>query len=274
LADSYAVLPYFSNGPLPEGLAKARLTAEHAIQLDPTISEPHATLGLVHTAYHRLSAAEGEYQRALELNPSYATAHHWYAFCLWLMDRRNEALAEFERARHLDPVSLVILTDEGGVLAAAHQMDEAIKTLKNAIDLDPNYSDAHRTLAAVYVQAGDIPHAISEGQRGVDLAPHDDYALATMGYVYGVAGEKEQARAMLAHLTDPRRPVAVAPFYLSLVYVGLGQKDEALKSIERANNEGSLLDGSGPELMLDPIRSDPRFQRSLSQKLKRVGSNQ
>lgn len=262
LADTYAVLPYYSEGSPNDTFPKAQAAAERALQLDETLAEAHTTLGLVEGSHLHLVAAERQYQRALELNPNYATAHHWYSFCLWTMNRQKDALEELKRARRLDPLSLIIYTDEARTLSAIHQPDDAISLLKAAIDLDPNFAEAHRSLAVAYVQKGKIAHALAEAHRGVELDPNDA-ELATLGYVYGLAGKTEQARTILANLTRTSRRLAVAPIYLSFIYIGLDQPDEALKCLERAYQEHSLLNAGGPEAILDPLRSDPRFQDLL-----------
>jgi TolB-like protein/DNA-binding winged helix-turn-helix (wHTH) protein/Flp pilus assembly protein TadD len=259
LADAYAVLPYYSEGSPSDTFQKAQAAAEHALQLDETLTEAHTTLGLVEASHFNLVAAQREYKRALELNPNYATAHHWYSFCLWTMNRQKNALEELERARRLDPLSVIIYTDEARTLSAMHQPDDAISLLKAAIELDPNFAEAHRSLAVAYVQKGEISRAIAEARRGVELDPNDA-ELATLGYAYGLAGKTEQARTILADLTKPGRRLTVAPIYLSFVYIGLGQHDEALKCLERAYQEHSLLNAGGPEAILDPLRSNPRFQ--------------
>jgi len=178
------------------------------------------------------------------------------------MNRQKDALEELKRARRLDPLSLIIYTDEARTLSAIHQPDDAISLLKAAIDLDPNFAEAHRSLAVAYVQKGKIAHALAEARRGVELDPNDA-ELATLGYVYGLAGKTEQARTILANLTRTSRRLAVAPIYLSFIYIGLDQHDEALKCLERAYQEHSLLNAAGPEAILDPLRSDPRFQDLL-----------
>ena len=259
MADAYAVLPYFSEASPNETFPKATVAAEHALQLDETLAEAHATLGLVEGTYLNLAAAERQYMRALELNPNYATAHHWYSFCLWTMNRQNDALNELERARRLDPLSLIIYADEARTLLAIHESDGAINLLKAAIHMDPTFAEAHRVLAVAYVQKAELSQAVAEARRGVELDPND-MQQATLGYVDGMADNTQQARTILAELTKPGRAHAVAPIYLSFINIGLGQNDQALKCLERAYKEGTLLGAGGPEAMFDPLRSDPRFQ--------------
>jgi hypothetical protein len=63
-----------------------------------------------------------------------------------------------------------------------------------------------------------------------------------------------------------RKGKEIPPFYMTLVYAGLGEKDEAFTWLEKAYKEHSW------ELILlkvhpgfDPLRSDPRFQELVRQ---------
>jgi tetratricopeptide (TPR) repeat protein len=147
------------------------------------------------------------------------------------------------------------------MLSSAHQPDRAILLLQKVIELDPTFAEAHRNLAITYVNKGQASQAIAEARRGLEL-DQSDFEQATLGYVYAVAGKPEQARKVLAELS--KRP-AVSPVYLSFIYVGLGRNDQAFACLENAYSERSLLVYAlaGPEAMVDPIRSDPRFQDLL-----------
>ncbi|MGB4785980.1 MAG: protein kinase, partial [Candidatus Acidiferrum sp.] len=67
-----------------EAGAKARQAAERALELDPTLGEAHAAMGLVLLVFEwNFSGAEREFQRSIDLNPNYPYAHQWYAELLW-----------------------------------------------------------------------------------------------------------------------------------------------------------------------------------------------
>jgi len=257
LAETYAILPYFSKTPANETSSKARAAAELALQLDERLAGAHGVLGFTDTIYLDLVGAEREYKRALQLNPNDPTLHHWYSFVLWDTNRQQEALAELERARELDPLSLVINTDEAALLCSAQQTDRAIELLQNAIELDPTFADAHRTLAIAYSQKGLTLQAISEARQGLALDPNTS-EQATLAYVYAASGKQEQARKLLAELA--RRP-GISPIYLSFVYVGLGDNDRALQCLGRAYRDRDfMLTNIATQTMLDPLRRDPGFQ--------------
>ena len=91
LADCYAVSYYYVGERPREIMPLAKTYAAKAIELDPTLAEPHATLGFVAWLLDWDKAgAEKEFLRAFELNPNYPTAHHWYSRYLrgiggWMM---------------------------------------------------------------------------------------------------------------------------------------------------------------------------------------------
>ncbi len=108
--------------------ARSKAALQKAIELDESLAEPHATLGLLAMNVDwDWSEAERQYKRAIELNPNYATAHHWYGEFLAYMGRFDEGLAEIKRAQELDPLSLIISTDLGKVyfLKRDYQQAEA-----------------------------------------------------------------------------------------------------------------------------------------------------
>jgi serine/threonine-protein kinase len=80
-----------------ENLAKAKVMAEKALQLDPVLAEAHTTLGLVHHNEYDLHRAKEEFRKAIELKPNYATAHQWYYLVLCSELRWDEALKEIEK---------------------------------------------------------------------------------------------------------------------------------------------------------------------------------
>lgn len=120
MAQGYVLLPYYGGTPANEGVSKAKSATEHALRLNKTLAEAHATLAVIESGRLNWSAARPQYQRALHLDPNYATAHQWYSFLLWMTGQHDQALEEIEHARELDPLSLIIHADEGRLLCVAH----------------------------------------------------------------------------------------------------------------------------------------------------------
>src|SRR5580692_814952 len=93
-------------------LPRARDAALKALQLDPSLAEAHAALGMVACHYDfDWPTAEREYKKAFELNPNYASAHQYYSLGLMAHGRFAEANAQLEMARRLDPLALIVDVD-------------------------------------------------------------------------------------------------------------------------------------------------------------------
>ncbi len=113
LAETYVLFPNYCVAAPTDCMPKAKAAALKAIELDDSLAEAHAALGIYLSAFSwNQPAAEKEFRRAIELNPTYPTAHQQFAnYCLLSMGRFDDALAEAKHAEQLDPFSPVISAD-------------------------------------------------------------------------------------------------------------------------------------------------------------------
>jgi len=266
LADAYLYLGGTGIEALPptEVMPKARAAALKALEVDDTLVEAHTSLATVKLWYERdWSGAESEFKRAIELNPNYPEAHHQYGWYLAVVARLDEALREMNRARELDPLSLPIAVDSNFPFYAARQYDQAIEECRKAIAMDPNFSLAHFGLGLNYAQKGEFPEAIAEFQKARQLEDKP-VMIAWLGHAYGVSGKKGEAHKLLNYLKESAKQRYVSPFYIAIVYKGVGEKDQAFEWLQKAYEDGSgwlVLLKADP--VMDPLRSDPRYQDLL-----------
>jgi TolB-like protein/DNA-binding winged helix-turn-helix (wHTH) protein/Tfp pilus assembly protein PilF len=269
LANAYAIFPQYSNVELQDGNAKAAAAARHALQLDETLAEAHATLGFIGlTSWeYDWEQAGQEIRRALELNPNYSSAHHWFAFYLFSLDRRNEALAELEIARQLDPLSAIISADEGQFLYETRRYEEAKARLRQAVELAPELGQPHETLALVDLETGHTSDALKEARTGVALAPNTPRTIGEAGYVLAAAGQTDEARQLLASAKKMVTQRTAFPTFAALIYVGLGQRKEALDVLEAMSDPktGAGIYGLSQRHILDELCADPRYQKLMAQ---------
>jgi DNA-binding winged helix-turn-helix (wHTH) protein/tetratricopeptide (TPR) repeat protein len=263
LADSYALLASFSIEPVRSANADERSAALSAIQLDPTLAEPHASLGMIYfyTDWD-FSAAEREFERSIELNPNYATAHHWYALNLASMGRFPQALYEIHLAQKLDPLSLIIGTNLGWVEYLSRDYVGAARDLHWVLELDPNFVRARARLGIVEMATGDHDAAIRDLSQALALSGDED------PWVEGLLGDAEASdgnrAAALKALDDLNRRATshyVPPISRALVLIGLGQKSEAIAALGQAVDDHSVPMVYGRvDPALDPLRGEPAFQ--------------
>jgi TolB-like protein/DNA-binding winged helix-turn-helix (wHTH) protein/Flp pilus assembly protein TadD len=264
LAGSYSIL---GSDVLPARVAssKAHLAASKALELDPTIAEGHAELGLVEFYYDwDWTQAEQEFRRAIELNPNYATAHQWYGYYLAAMSRFPEALDEARKAQQIDPLSLSINTTLAGRYRDLHQYAEAVDLNRRTLEMDPNFMPAHIALGAALEDQGIWPDAISEYQKAVALSQDNPIALSSLGSAFGHSGDREAARKVIARLQDVSKHHYVSAFDMATVFAGLGDADTAFHWLEKALAEReSQMAFLNITRRMDPLRSDPRFASLL-----------
>ena len=267
LADSYVWLGTYGLGPAFQAYPVAKAAALKALQLDDSLAEPHASLGIIYFYYEwDWAKAEHEFQRAIGLNPNYPLAHSWYALNLGAMGRYEEALNQVRHAQELDPLSLQINTVLGRILYFDRQYERSIDAYRKVIDLDPHYARAHTRLGITYAARGAFEDAIHEFEESQRLSCFDPCLAGLLGHAYALAGNTHKARRLVEKLTEQSSKQYVHESSVALIWIGLGKPDQAVEWLAKAH-QGRCTDMvyAKTEPLLDPVRSDPRFTALLDQ---------
>jgi len=260
MADNY-VIAADAIIPPREAFSKAKEAALKAIELDDSLAEAHASLGLVHYHYDwDWPAAEQELKRAISLNPQSAQSYTLYTHYLAGMGRYDEAKKFGARALELDPLSVSAHWFLGWGAIYAGRSDEAIGFFSKALELDPNNPWTRWFLGRAYLFSGNSPRAIEEIETGLRFGPDDPLGLGFAGYVYAVAGRRADALKILRRLDELQKRRFISTISRVYVYAGLGDKDKAFEWLEKAYQERS---DSLAWFRFDPesksLRADPRF---------------
>ncbi len=259
LGGEYGVLPPRESAPL------AKAAAVRALEIDDELHEAHATLAYVKWVYDRdFAGAEREFKRAIQLNDNYATAHQWYGEFLYTIERHDEAMIEIKRAQSLDPLSLMIKTAVGMAHHMARRYDAAMEQFQQVIEMDANFTRAHTRLGLVYIEKKRYAEAIAELRKGVESGGNT-LAIAALGHAYAVSGNRPEAEKLLDELKEQEKRKYISPFGIALIYVGLGDRDEAFAWLQKSYDEHDpyLVFLIRIEPRLDSLRDDPRFANLL-----------
>ncbi len=240
LADAYALSGDWEYGVLSPQVAfrNAKAAATKALALDENLGEAHTSLAFALDLYGwDWKTAEAEYKLAIKLNPSYATAHLWYAWHLIVMGQNSEGISELKKAESLDPLSLIISADMADALCIAHLFDDAVQQSKKTLEMDPHFAVGHYELGQALEQKQMHDEAIAEFQKAIETK---------------IAKDLESR--------NDQNPSAEAN--IALIYVGLGDQDQAMLWLNKAYDARF-----NPSILLrpafDPVRSDPRFKDLL-----------
>jgi TolB-like protein/DNA-binding winged helix-turn-helix (wHTH) protein/Tfp pilus assembly protein PilF len=271
LADCYSIIGSAIVGTVPtaEVAPKARAAALKSLELDNTLAEAHTSLATVRFNYDwDWNAAANGFRRALELNPSYATAYQRNSLYLMSMGRTSESIAQMNRAHDLDPLSISTNFSLGWRLYMAREYDQAIEQLRNTIDMDPGFVLPHLVLGQAYEQKKALEQAITELRRAADISQNSPPAIAALARTYAVSGRSTEARKLLDQLMEQSEKRYVSPFYVAIVYAGLGENDKAMSWLEKAYGDRSnAIIFLKVDPQLDTLRDIPRFHE-LQRKLR------
>jgi len=187
---------------------------------------------------------------------------------LSIMGRFDEAIAEMKRAQELTPLEPIINTMAGLPFLFSERYEEAIAEFEKTIEIDPKFSTFFFLRGQAYIAQRDWDKAISDCGHFVSYTGASPFALGFLGGSLGMAGRTEEALGVIDQLRELSNDRYVSPYCEALVYIGLGQCDEAFDGLGRATTERE------PFLVFikhwpyfNSLRSDLRF----SALLKKIG---
>ena len=233
--------------------------ARKALELDPNLAEGHVLLAQVAQQQWRWAEAEAEYRRALELTPNDSDAYGGLARWLLCHGRLDEALASAQLARELDR-SGFSAGDIAWILFHSRRYDEAVHELRSALDVHPNDAGSLWLLGFTLVIKGQASEAIPLLERAAVLADRSSGYIDVLGAAYARAGRRSDALRILAELKRRKQHGYVAAASFVIVYLGLGENEQAFAWLEEAYKERSnMLQFVKVHPLFDPLRGDPRF---------------
>jgi len=261
LADTHTTLGYLGWDAPAATFQVARPYALKALELDPSLSQAHASLAYIKFYFDWDWAGAGEeFRRAIGLNPNDPVAHQWYAVYLLAAGRPDDAMHEIRTAQRLDPLSLAINTDIGFHHYYNGRYTEAIAQLQSVLGMKSDFGLAHLWLARAYLQVGRLDASLAAATSAEATAPRWAVFIAQRGYTLGVMGRADEARAVRDEMERLLSQRFVTAYGVALICAGLGEKEQAFAWLDRAFAERShwLV-----WLRLDPrwntLRGDPRF---------------
>ena len=267
LADAFAMYPDYGVEAPADAYPRAKSAAMKVLELDNTLGQPHAALGLVYANFeHDFAKSIGEFERAAQLDPNYATAHQWINTGLEPTGQFDRSIAETKHAIELDPLSLIINADLAYSYFNARRFDDALAQSQKTLEIDPSFHVARGYLGLALQFKGQLAEAIPEF-RTAAASNDEPFSQALLGQALARAGMRDEAQRILSRLEERARDHFVTGWSLAVIRLALGDKEGALAALDLA------LQQHAPEIVLikydplfDDLRGDPHFE-ALVQKV-------
>jgi len=264
LADCYAIQEAYVGTPARETLPQARAAALRALEIDSSLAEAHASLGLINMFLWQFAEAEKEFKRGIELNPKYPPVHQFYGSYFIKMGRLDEATAEIMRAQQLDPLSPATSAFVVIIHLLKGDLNSAVEACNKIIELNPNYPRAHNFLGWTYLKQGRQQEAITVLEKAVELSGRAHEELGYLAYGYAVTGKRAEAMALVKELEEKYARRQSPAMFIAAVYDGLGEKDQAFAWLEKDfQARTSILPYITHFPVFERLRGDPRYTELL-----------
>jgi len=270
LAEYYLVAPEYTDMPMKDANPNIKIFARKSLELDDTLAEAHAALGIAHDEDWEWAAAEREFGQAQTLEPTSARTHILYGFHCLALGKLDEARAQFQRGVELEPLNL----NDGYNVAQADffkgEYEKSMAEANKVLEIDPNFANAHAMLRRNYYMLGKYEEWLEEWEKEVRLTKDagDLARLEGAKQGYAKSGIRGAFKAMLEVDQSLAKRTFVDPALFAQDYAYLGEKDKAFEWLEKAAAEKSDF---MQFLMVDPafapLRGDPRYAGLL----KRMG---
>jgi TolB-like protein/DNA-binding winged helix-turn-helix (wHTH) protein/Tfp pilus assembly protein PilF len=262
IANALAGSPINSDVAPIQVAARAREAAARAVRADPRLAEAQTSLGII--AFYLdwdWPAAEEALRRAIALDPGYDLAHRYLAHVLSQTGRQDEVWTTILRARGLDPFYAMNHAMSSQFAFQARDYPAAVQHAQQAIVVDPEFWIGHIELGQAQEQLGRPDLAFAAFQNAARLSSGNTKAMAFRGHVLARQGRTAEARDILRTLESLSRERYVPPYLIALVHLGLGERDAAFASLDRAYQARDIhLVFLPVDPRWDACRSDPRFR--------------
>jgi adenylate cyclase len=266
LADCYLLMGSYGYTPTKDAYSTVKKYVSKALELDDNLPEAHVALGfLLEAYYYDFAGAREQFEHAISLSPSNSQARHWYAINLATANRLDEAIAELEKAQEADPLSPQISTVLGGFYSYVNRDEDALRTWENGLKANPNNVPIYLNRGIYYAKILRKEEALADMQKGVELAANQIEIRCLLGYVYSRLGQSAEALNILEEVKLKEKiGQFVSPFYVAILYAGLGRKDESVAYLEKAIDDRSVeIESLLHDSMFEEIRSEPKVHELL-----------
>ncbi len=257
LADSLTLLYDYHIDRRERLMVRAGEAVERALELDPLSAEAYASLGLYEYAQQNAAESIMALTRAVELKPNYADAQSWLAWVQQLHGDTAAGLQSARRAVAVNPLSGEAVSNLTLSFLTNGDFEKALAQSRHNQTILPSWPTAkfYEGLALYHLGRFTEVQPLLENVNA-DWTDYGAESLLALSLL--AAGDEAGARDMLASFED-----SGDPFSVGLVYLALGETEEAFARFERVTQWHAwpvlAMRYFFPEV-LGPQADNPRYQ--------------
>ena len=229
----YAQLANYGLRPAGEAMPLVSAEALKALEIDPSLAEGHAMLGLVAAIYdYDWKEAAQRFERAMASDPVPSQVRRYYAlYYLLPLARTADAVDQCARSLHDDPLDLPGRVRFAQCLDAAGRSGDAVDELRHVLELDENLWFTHFILGHYQLRDRSPATALVHAERAFALAPWNPSARGLLAAAYAVNGEETRADDLLEPLRSS--PVYGAPLAFATFHLYRSELDSCADWVEK-----------------------------------------
>ena len=127
-----------------------------------------------------------------------------------------------------------------------------------------NFLAAHYFLGLVYLQKRQYQDAANNFQKAATISNNHPATITGIARTLAMSGRRDDALKILGEVEESAGRRYVAPYYLAVSYLALGNRERTLQWLERAYEERSpYMSNLQRDPEFDAIQSDSAFVRLL-----------
>jgi TolB-like protein/sugar lactone lactonase YvrE len=213
-----------------------------AIELDPTLAEPHAAIGQMSFTQRRFSDAREAYARAVAIDANDAVANFWLGTLLSSTGYAKASSEVLDKVLANDPMLPNALLWRGWVHLQSGELDDAERLFRRAADA--GLTSVGLAFAHVAQARGDRMALVDWLARGLDPFMRDLPAGASRTIAAGTVGgpaERGQAMAIIEDYLTTQPPVTSGAVPLALIWLGDPKRALAIAQERPTRNDTLFL---------------------------------
>ncbi len=235
LASYFWSLAFNGLRPAREVMQPARVEALKALELDPSLPEALAALGVGTAAYdYDWKESERWFKLAMGGDSVPASVRWCYAF-YYLMPygRLHEAVKELERTVEEDPLNMGMRIALINGLHTAGRDDRAIAEAEKILKIDENRWNVYLALGRIYAHRGQFAEALTAAEKAYQLASWNSRVTALFGGVLMLSGDHRRAKEVVEKLAESGDAYGT-PMALAVYHAMCGETEAAADCFQKA----------------------------------------